>query len=762
MKRPIAFVFLFLIIGIIFGQHLNLPLGVALFGLIVIVLDIYIVKKTGYKRGVLLIAAALLGFCIALTDKLPYNNVLNSFAYNNSKASLEGSITDKNKTSKGIYVYKVKASGIYIDGKAYKDNKALFLYSDKSMEIGDIIEAEGKISLPPFRRNIVERDMEAYCRYNGVRYVFNGEDIKKTGEEKNIYTLCRVLRKRFSEVYDNILPRDTANVVKAIVLGEKSDLPEYSLYTKVGIVHVLAISGLHISVLSAMLLFVLKRITGRFSDVLVLIILVLYTFLTGAGVSTLRACIMFAVLVGGRALYRNYDIISSACTACILLLLYRPAYIYSPGFLYSFCCIFSIGFITDIVRVRVKEKRARERYILFLMPVTVVLLCKPLSVYYNYSFTPYDILANTLAIPLISISLVFSLLAGVVGLFSLALSKFMAGTVYVLINTLSFIAKAIANLPYSTVQTGGIRIFSLIVIYVFILLLYNIGAENIDIKAFYKSCKIKKISSFLSFILLFVFLFISLRMPQKLVLFPYMGNSDCALVKYKDYAALCDAGQDKASGRGESVLLPYIKYYNITKLEDVFISHTDTDHIDALYEIADYVDIKNVYFGENVVKNQNYKALTAFLKERDIPVHYLKDEEEKRYKGFYWRAYLPEVRGEDANENSLVMKLKMDDTSFLFTGDIGEEAEKSLLDKKISADYIKVPHHGSEHSSSREFLEKVSPGLGVVTCGYKNIYGHPHEKTKQTYKDLDIPLYTTADYGAVTVDVGMYTIYTVR
>ena len=735
MKRPITFALAIMTLGIIIGQYFNEGWSIALFLLIIAVINTELAILFRTPMLILLSAFAAFGTALGVNDVTPKDMALYRLASDKADAIVCGEIIEKSDKSDGGYMFTVLTDTVS-SGDRHSKSLKLLIYSDtgKELKTGDVIKSHGRLSYPEKRKNPVGFDTLSYYRYKHLFCSQNAESIVKTGEKRDIHTLLSDISSRLSKGYEQILPPREAGIVKALILGCTEDIDQstYDSFRKGGIVHILSISGLHISILSGLLMFLLKPLFKKASGVIALIVLIFYCLLTGCSVATVRAVIMFGAYVISDIFYKDGDIIGSACLACMLLLIYSPSYLYSMGFRFSFGAVFIIGMINDIYGHFGRKTRLLPR------AFGVNTGTQVLTVYYFYSFNPLSLFTNLIAVPLVLPIVVFSLISGILSLVNLTAARFCSGIVYVLVNAIIYISQLINSAPLSDIATGGMTIGMLVSVAIITVLFYNLSVGNLKPLHTAICC----------FICLCVFF--ACRIPEKAVIFPYVGNADCAVIKGKNYTALADAGSGYGKKAGEKVLLPYLKYLNTRKIDEVFISHLDYDHISALEEIAGKIEIEKVYIAENASPTALSKDLFKTLKENGIPVYTLQDGDTLTRGKIKWEAMLP-VNSETSNESSMLMMLDFEQKRFLFTGDTSINVEDEFINRRLKCDVLKLPHHGAKDGTSAALLAAANPKLIVITAGYKNTYSHPHSQTMELIKEYNYHI--TGYDGELTVKI---------
>ncbi|WP_099335693.1 ComEC/Rec2 family competence protein [Clostridium cadaveris] len=230
-----------------------------------------------------------------------------------------------------------------------------------------------------------------------------------------------------------------------------------------------------------------------------------------------------------------------------------------------------------------------------------------------------------------------------------------------------------------------------------------------------------------------------------------VGQGDSILVQFKDKNLLIDAGPRSSSND----LLKYLKGINLTKLDYVVATHPHEDHIGGMPEIIKNFEIGEFYAPKKQVSTKIFQTMVEDLKKKNHKINVAKAGVSLDMDSdISVEMIAPNSSDyENVNNYSAVIKVTYKDTSFLFTGDAEKLSEKEILQKKydIKADVLKLGHHGSSTSSSKEFLDKVNPKIAVASLGKNNDYGHPHKEIIKAMKDRKISFYRTDELGTIVL-----------
>lgn len=577
------------------------------------------------------------------------------------------------------------------------------------------------------------------------------------------------LKKRFGEVYDAVLGEGDVGVIRAMVLGEKSELDSETknLYQKNGISHLLAISGLHISLIGMGLYRILRRLTGYYlpSGIPTILLITAYGWMTGASVSALRAVIMCTLMVAADLVGRSYDMLTAMGVAAIVLLVPSPLNSRQSGFLLSFGAVLGIALLLPLWRLyRPKQGRLVQALSVSLSVLAVtfpVLLCA----FSEYS--PYSTLLNLLVIPLMSVLMAAAVFCGLTGLLSLGAARVLALPCRLILLFYRKMGELCLMLPGSVLTIGTPPRWKIVLYYSMLCMALCL---------LYREKRRKKYSRkpeeyrpgrgilVLSGALLAVpLLLICTRVHTELqITMLDVGQGDGIFIRSADGTTfLMDGGSTGVSSVGTYRILPYLKYEGVGRLDYLMISHMDSDHISSIEELlADSMTPGGIDIGTAVLpgineKDEAYEEMEALLAEAGVEILYMKTGDvlasEELSLTCLWPS--PSAHSDDRNELSLVLLAEYQDFDMLLTGDIGEETEKALLETGLlsQVEVLKTAHHGSRYSTSVEFLDVVCPTVSLISCSATNTYGHPSEETLARLADVGSIVFITKDCGAISV-----------
>lgn len=228
-----------------------------------------------------------------------------------------------------------------------------------------------------------------------------------------------------------------------------------------------------------------------------------------------------------------------------------------------------------------------------------------------------------------------------------------------------------------------------------------------------------------------------------------VGQGDSILIQTPNSKNILIDGGDENS---HSIVINYLKRNNIKNIDYIIISHFDSDHIGGLDNIIDKFNVANIYAPAYESNTESYSNLINACHNKNLQIQHLKKDDFINIENNIDLSVLgPSYIQNENNLNSIVFKINYKNKSFLFTGDAENPNEVDILSsyELDDIDFLKVGHHGSSSSSSPEFIEEISPDVAVISCGYKNQYGHPHKSTLDTLQENNVLTYRTDLLGDI-------------
>ena len=680
-------------------------------------------------------------------------------------------------------VYLKKTYLIYQSKKFSIENVRVFLKKEEDLKPGMKILVKGTLKRVEEPANPGGFDSQHYYACRHIYYFMKNAVVRKKTES---YSGYRQLLLHVKEKCRQILTAaagEDAPLFCAMVLGDKQDLePEMRMrYQLAGIVHILAISGLHISILGMGLYNLLKKIglgiwpAGIFS----LGVMLQYGIMTGGSVSTMRAVTMFLIAMGARITGRIYDMMTALSVTAMMILLESPAYLLDSGFLLSFGCVLGIGVAAEKICALAGAEKKWTKALVSSMALQLVTLPVMLKFFGEVSLAGFFL--NLLVLPSVGFVLIGGMAALLLGIFCIPAAKLAILSARGLLLFYEYLCSLAGKLRWSTWIGGEPEIWQILVYYGILITVLFIGQYvKIQIRkekessqrkersgeqekaVRWKLCTLRMAAGAL---LTAGILVLGFHPSGKLkVTCLDVGQGDGILVETPDnHHFLIDGGSSSQSDLGRYCLLPALKSQGISYLDGLFISHTDKDHISGAKELLEYMGngLTTIRAGYLVLpswaeKPEAWEELSDAAQKAGIKIVTGKKGDELHCGLVSFSILWPEknATGKDVNEEAMVMELSFGEFQMLFTGDIGADTEKKLLASGIlkDVDCLKVGHHGSRYSTTEAFLEKIKPELAIISCSSTNTYGHPSPETVERLEAAGSQVEYTMKNGAITVE----------
>lgn len=577
------------------------------------------------------------------------------------------------------------------------------------------------------------------------------------------------LRERMEHVYEKTFDEQESGMMKAMILGQKGSLDKEmkELYQRNGIAHLLAISGLHISLVGMGLYRILRRLTGNawVSGIPVVLLTIAYGWMSGASLSAFRAVFMCGLMITAELIGRTYDLLTALGASALVFLLTMPLNSHQSTFWLSFGAVLAIGVLTPIWKLYFPKQGKLLSSVSVSLSVTAVTFPALLTSFYEYPL--YATFLNLLVIPLMSILMVCGLLCGVTGLLWLPGAGLFALPCQWILMLYEWAGNICLNLPAAVLRTGSPAAWKLRVYY-FVLAAGVFFLYREKQKKKYSKRPDQYIpnrrkamlcsgSLFLAAILLCVRIHTGLEIAMLDV-----GQGDGIFFRSPNGTTfLSDGGSTNVSAVGTYRLLPFLKFEGEGTIDYLLISHMDQDHINGVAELLKDsqkpggISIRNAVLPDVGQKDEAYVDMEQALQEAGVEILYMGKGDVLKSDTLLLTCLWPEsnLTSDDRNEQSLVLLAEYGKFQMLLTGDIGAQTEKELAASGMlrQVELLKVAHHGSRHSSTEAFLSQVQPELSFISCSSTNRYGHPGEETLERLKQTGSRILITKDRGAIGV-----------
>lgn len=663
---------------------------------------------------------------------------------------------------------------VMIAGNVYPDQeKILFKFRGDTVEReklyetimpGNSIYAEGIFLKGREKRNPGEFDYNRYLISKGISGILisnEGDSINILSSENDfVSSIIFSARKSIDERLHKIFEPETAGLLRGLLLADRSEI-DFELKTQFinsGVIHVLAVSGLHVGYILLIFLFVFGRFNIYLRTFFIAAGLLSFMLITGMPPSVFRATVMALVILFAFLSNRSTNLLNSISLAAIIILLVDPNEIYNPGFQLSFSAVLAIGIIYPIIEKEINRLKISNKYLRGIILFSGVSLSAqigtlPFTLAYFGKLSVVALFANLIVIPLIGVVIGLAFSSLFISVISLTIASYFAVVNDLIVKLLFSLISFTGDLQYSFIWIPDYSLTDAIIFYAIISLVIYIIKDAIRWQP-------KLIISILAITNIIYLSSIDdtelLPDNQLSILMIDVGQGEAILIKFpNNQTALIDAGDlNPFFDNGERILIPLLRHLGIKKVDYGFITHLDADHyggflsllynglIDEIFKPLPDTTLKDIRLERFLSKlNVNVNYYTREIYELGgAKLYILNDDKDDFYNAL------------SSNDKSGMMKLVYGDVSILFTGDVEKKAERYYADKYgqfLDVDVLKVAHHGSKTSSLPEFLEVVTPGISLISAGIKNKFKHPAEEIIERLEYFDSEIYRTDQSGAL-------------
>ena len=628
--------------------------------------------------------------------------------YKENDSTFEGNI---------LSIKKYDTKTTFIIKEKNKTEKILVNYYEKidKINLGDKVKIKGTLKLPS--KNTVPNlfNYRTYLNNNNIYYILTASEIIKIKNNTKILThyknkLQKYINRKKAHTYLNIF-----------ILSNKNDLDKEVLnsYQVNGLSHLFSISGMHITLLLGTILKLLDKVSYNryYKYIFLIIILIIYMYLTDFTPSILRSGIMFILLTLNKLFNFKIKTKNIIMLTFIIIVLINPYYIYNLGFQLSYLISFYLIIFAHIIN---KHKNYFKK--LSITSLISFLVSFPIIISNYYQVNLLSILINLLFVPIISYIVL-----------PLAFITLILPTDSLLILTMDIlegISLSLTNINYLLLELPKPSIYLIIIYYAIItLLLIN------------KKCFISLLTT--------IFIHkISINFnPNMEILFLDVSQGDSILLHYphNKYNILIDTGGNYNYEISKNIIIPYLKSKGINKIDYLILTHGDYDHMGESINLIENFKVEKVIFNCGEF-NDLEKELIKVLEKKKIKYYSCIKE---LYIDKNKLQFLNTKEYDNENDNSSVIYFNYYNYKFLFMGDASTEREKDILEKYNlkDVDFLKVGHHGSNTSSSEEFINSINPKYSLISVGKNNRYGHPNKEVLDTLNDSKI--YRTDQDGSI-------------
>ncbi|QFT89923.1 ComEC family competence protein [Bacillus sp. THAF10] len=626
-----------------------------------------------------------------------------------------------------------------------------------AFEIGLECQWLGTLKEPSPPTNPHAFHYQNYLYEQGIHWIFT----LKNQPESCKSPPTKSFRMKLQSIRENAIQTILANVENpvdgfliSLVFGERYFLEKEILdsYQDLGLVHLLAISGLHVGIITVAAFYIGVRVgfTRQTVQVFLLLLLPVYVLLTGAAPSVMRAATMTGIVLLLLCLRKKVLSLDTIGVTCIVVLIISPYYLYHVGFQLSFTVCLALLLFSR--KIAIVQNRVIQ---LFLVSFVAQVASLPLLLFHFYQISIWSPFLNVLFVPFFSVFVLpLSFLLYIVLLIQPTLLPFLLPLLSFPLQLMNLVAAYFDNLDFGTFVFGKPP-FWFLSIYVVAILMF-----------FYQWEVGKKYLGAIGFVVVLLLHFhIGLFLPTGKVIVVDIGQGDAIYISlpYNQGKYLIDTGgtfpfqteewkqRRKEFNSGRDVLLPFLRAEGVRKLDKLILTHGDYDHIGNVDSLWGEVDMEALVVPKGFGASDLEAEILQEASKRNVAIHEAIPDEGWERKGGSFLFLHPEREYENKNNASIVILAELGGLTWLFTGDIEEEGETDLLRHYplLKADVLKAGHHGSKTSTNESFVNHIKPQVNIISAGRNNRFGHPHQEVLERLQQINSKIYRTDVHGAI-------------
>ena len=619
----------------------------------------------------------------------------------------------------------------------------------EKLNIGQKITINGSLRRPFRATNPSQFDYGSYLRNFNVFTVVYSDDARfKISDEKmnfkwSFLNKLNQTRNYVLKIHSKYLKSPNLEILGGIVFGDDAVAPPDYIKTSFinsGLLHILAASGMNVAFIFAFWFYILQflRVPYRPRVLSGMLMIILYTLMTGLGPAVIRAALMLLFVCAGKLIDRDAHSVSLLSLVAVLMLLYNPAYINDVGFQLSFLVTFGLITTANIISQKFSEKIPNWLKAIILIPIVAQIWIIPIQMFYFNTISIYSILANIICAPILSLisfcGFVSSLLAIIKPISDYICYTFDFYNNF-LLNILVWISDFFGNLPHCILQTAHPGILQLVLYYIMLVALTYMVKYNRYKNALITACTVS--------LVLLLTMISPVSKELEIIAFD-VQNADSFLIKTpQNKYFLIDTGKapyKSGNSQAKIIMLKYLKDMGIKNIEGVIVTHFDNDHSGGTSDIITNTKVKNLYLNSDNIQTQTAKAIFNKINEINQKYSVVKNNELiYNEPDLVLKTFRADIKGRDAsNASSTVTLLSYKNFDVLFMGDAGIESfEKIKKDVPHNIEVLKVGHHGGPNTVNKDMMDYLGSKVSVISTG-ANSFGHPNKGTLDVLRNTVI------------------------
>ncbi|MTT32493.1 DNA internalization-related competence protein ComEC/Rec2 [Terrilactibacillus sp. BCM23-1] len=629
----------------------------------------------------------------------------------------------------------------------------------KNLHVGNSYQIIGQLEKPNFPTNFHSFNYRQYLDHKHIYWILTAEKPPHS-LPSSITFIEQIMQWREKQIYriQHMFPEPIDGLMSALIFGDQSHMPVelQKAYQTLGIVHILAVSGLHVVLLLAMVNFICLRLGMIREHVLVLLLLFIpmYVILTGAEASVIRAGLT-GMFVLGYTLIKKIHLTSVDLISIVFLVMifYDPEVLFQMGFQLSFLATSAI-----LLSAHTIYKKGFS-YLEQLLWLSVICELATFSIlipsFYQFSFISF--VMNMIFVPLMTnvilpLSMTTYIVSYIYSPLSLVLSQFMSSLLIYPHRVLLYFY----HHPHFIMTYGSltpVKLFGMILLIYGCLCLWEYHLKRVEYLL----------------IIPFVFMYMIVVLSgtwfsQGHVVFLDVGQGDSILIKlpHQKGTILIDTGgivpyKTEAWKKrkdpfkvGRDVVLHELRGSGIRQIDMLILTHSDYDHIGGVKDLIGQIPIRKLIISSWFNPSPADMNMLKQAVSQGTKIQKVQKGDTINFSTYAFHVLSP-TTNQDSNNNSIVLHTRLGGLNWLFTGDLEEEGENQLIKNypRLSIDVLKVGHHGSQSSTSEQFLNVIKPNYAMISVGKNNRYGHPNQEVLQRLSSSHIKIMRTDQLGAI-------------
>jgi competence protein ComEC len=808
MRRPLTYLSITFIAGILAGSYLMSYYYLLLIGLAInLFLLLLSIRNKWQTTGLFLIVSFMFLLGVFSIQKQIYfiKDNQNIYRYiDKGKVTIEGIVIESPLTYSDRNILIIRCLRV-LQEKSYipvSGNIRLAIPSNMNFHYGDFIRFHSTLKKIQRFNNPGNFNYEHIMNIHGIYasgFINNNAGIILL--RNNSLSSTRLELESFRDYLKQIIyknsPSPQREVIEAMTIGNQNEIPAdiRDTFNKTGTSHILSISGLHIGMVGAtsfLFIFLILKLSEylmlRFNIIkpaatAAFIVILIYTFISGMEVTVIRSTLMAFIFLIALLSGKQKDLYTTLAAAALIILIISPEALFDISFQLSFVSVLALIYIVprfrDIPSKKISslplwmQSIIRYAYLSVIVCVAATIGTLPLIMYYFNRVSCVTIIANLITVPLLgTLTLAVCMLFILFAFFSPTIAGYFIKLASYLTQISINIINKLAGLPFSYITLTTPNLIEIIFFYLFIFLLIKFidqrnkqNRNNGFSPILFNASKYLLIITVIFIIADIIYLTFKDKLSSKLTITVIdVGQGNSTLVQFPGgKRMLIDGGgvSESSFDVGKSVIAPFLYKKRIGDIDTIVLSHPHPDHLLGLIYIMNNFSVCQLWKSNLPINLEYFPEWEKAIKFNSININQVSNiSSEIIFNGVRVNILWPpnyslkdihNLSYDKINDSSLVLKITFGHIKFLIPGDISADIEKRLIQSKadLKSDVLLVPHHGSNHSSSPEFIKAVASRYAIVSAGKSNTFKHPHPSLLERYKEAGVSILRTDRDGAI-------------